>query len=264
MPRAFSAIWGAWDAAGAFTYLTSQGHRAGAGGTNVIGQTAGRWSAPTGFSVTAREKIVHLEGADPGPASHPTPDNWYDVWRDVASANFSYSSPRLAVRAIPYANVGQHELYDGFLSHDGTFGGLAEAEWQPVNPLVALLGVSADDVDADAKNRATNEREPVHPLQTYAFYNQLSWSPWPSLLLVGGTRELDSPKYGFVLLYKGGARRTFYPGLDVRARVVKNFRQPTIRELYIPFPTANPNLKPETALNADAGFDVDLPHVEGR
>jgi iron complex outermembrane receptor protein len=258
----FLGHWGGWDTAGAFTYLTSQGHRAGAGGTNLVGQADARWSAPSGLSVTVREKIAHLQGADPGPASHPTPDNWYDVWRDVVSANVSYATPRLAVRAIPYANIGQHELYSGFVSHDGTFGGLAEAEWQPVDPLIALFGISADDVDADAKNPALEQTEPVHPLQTYAFYNQLSWSPWPSLALVGGTRELESPKYGFVFLYKGGAKWTFFPGFDVRARIVKNFRQPTISELYIPFPSNNPNLKPENALNIDAGFDIDVPHFE--
>jgi outer membrane cobalamin receptor len=46
--------------------------------------------------------------------------------------------------------------------------------------------------------------------------------------------------------------------ISFHSRFTKNFRQPTIRELYLPFPVANPDLRPETAFNWDAGTEVKL------
>ena len=44
----------------------------------------------------------------------------------------------------------------------------------------------------------------------------------------------------------------------MHARWAKNFRQPTIRERYLPFPTANPNLEPEYSTSLDAGIGTEL------
>jgi outer membrane cobalamin receptor len=43
-------------------------------------------------------------------------------------------------------------------------------------------------------------------------------------------------------------------GIALRSRLVRNFRQPTVRERYLPYPTANPSLQPEYATNLDAGL----------
>jgi outer membrane cobalamin receptor len=71
-----------------------------------------------------------------------------------------------------------------------------------------------------------------------------------------------STAYGFIALFKAGAFWTVGEGFSLRARVARNFRQPTIREKYLPYPTANPDLKPETSINVDLGFGVEREHVE--
>jgi outer membrane cobalamin receptor len=80
--------------------------------------------------------------------------------------------------------------------------------------------------------------------------------------LVLGARELWSSEYGFVFLYKGGLRLTLPHGLSFRARIVRNYRQPTLRERFLPFPTVNPDLDPEYSLNIDLSLTASLGPVE--
>jgi len=75
----------------------------------------------------------------------------------------------------------------------------------------------------------------------------------PALTFVLGARELYSSRYGSVPLYKAGARVDLGRGFSLHSRVSRNFRQPTMSELYLPYPVANPDLKPEYALNSDLG-----------
>jgi outer membrane cobalamin receptor len=77
-----------------------------------------------------------------------------------------------------------------------------------------------------------------------------------------GARELYSSRYGSVPLYKAGARVDLGRGFSLHSRVSRNFRQPTMSELYLPYPVANPDLKPEYALNSDLGATFVSEHLE--
>lgn len=248
---------GGWDGAAAFRALTTDGHRAGAGGDEVIGITATRYRFDEDSSLTLRNKVIHLEGGDPGPASHPYTGHWYDVWRDNASLRLGYDRGAVHVSLTPYMNVGVHRLYDGFESTDWVGGGIAETELPVLKLATLLLGLSVESVGGDVENRVTGERPDVRDLADLALYEQATVRPVDWLTLVLGSRELYGTTYGFVFLYKGGARVDLPAGLYAQSRVSKNFRQPTMRELYLPYPTANPDLKPEHSLTWDvsAGHD---------
>jgi outer membrane cobalamin receptor len=112
------------------------------------------------------------------------------------------------------------------------------------------------------ENRIEGEPTSVEGLTDLSAYGQLTWRPVQKLAIVAGTRLLYSITYGPVLLYKGGVRWSIYQGLYTHTRITRNFRQPTIRELYLPFPTANPDLKPEYSLNWDLGLGYEAEHFE--
>jgi outer membrane cobalamin receptor len=200
-----------------------------------------------------RDKVVHVQGADPGPVSTPNPDYWFDVWRDTVSGQLNYRRGKLRLSATPYLNLGVHRLYDGFYSRDYVGGAIGELDLRLHRAASLLLGLAAEGVDGRVENRITGERPDVRGLADVAFYNQATLRPLPSLNIVLGTRGLLSSEYGFVPLYKAGVRWDAGQGFFVHARVARNFRQPTLRERYLPYPVANPDLKPEYATNTDAG-----------
>lgn len=259
---AFLGKFGGFDAAAAVKYFVTDGHREGAGGKNLIIQTNGGWEPFSGLRLSLRNKIMRLEGADPGTASHPNSGHWFDVLRDNASIALEYKGDRASFEFIPYFNFGRHKIYDGFYSLDYSAGGKAQAEIVIFDSLKALFGASADWVDGSVKNRVTNESESVKGHAGGAFYAQFSWTPVKELNVVAGTREFYDSQYGFVFLYKAGAKYDATENFYARSRITRNFRQPTLRELYLPYPTANPGLKPEYSLNWDFGGGCDFEHFE--
>jgi len=253
---------GPLDLSAGVQVMSTEGHRMGAGGNELIASTAARYRLTSELKLTARNKIVHLSGGDPGPQTHPYLDHTFDAWRDSASMQLAWSHENLRLSLTPYLNVGIHRLYDGFHSTDLVGGGIADLELKLHPTTELLLGVAAEHLNGDVENRVTGERSLVKGLTDAALYHQLTFRPVESLSLVVGARELYSSRYGLVVLYKGGVRWNLVEGLSVRTRVVRNFRQPTIRELYLPFPTANPELKPEYALNWDFGATYVSEHLE--
>ncbi|HTS88819.1 MAG TPA: TonB-dependent receptor [Gemmatimonadales bacterium] len=252
---------GRWDLAGGVLFLDTEGHRDGAGGSEAIGMGAVRYRFNLELSLTIWNKVAHLEGNDPGPVTHPTTDHWYDVWRDTASLQLSFSRGATRVAVTPYLNTGVHHLYDGFHSNDYVGGIIAEGETRLTSSLHLLGGLALEGVGGRVENQITGETPEVRSTWNYSVYGQATWQPLSQLTVVAGAREIASSTYGWIPLYKAGARWDFLPSAYVRAGVTKNFRQPTIRELYLPYPTANPDLKPERALNADVGVGFESRHL---
>lgn len=252
---------GPWDAAAAFSVLDTDGLRQGAGGTSVVGQLAARYRFSSQLDLSARNKLVHLTGADPGPASHPYIDHGYDVWRNNASLRLSAAVGEHRLSLLPYLNVGVHDLYDGFYSRDHAAGVIAEAELRLARQVRLLAGLGVEQVDGEVDNRVAGTTEPVRGSADASFYSELTYQPVAPLHLALGTRALYSTTYGPVPLYQAGARWDVYEGLFLRSRLARNFRQPTIRERYLPFPTANPELRPEYALNWDFGGGYEAERV---
>ncbi|MBN2573214.1 MAG: TonB-dependent receptor [Deltaproteobacteria bacterium] len=252
----------AWDVAGAFTDMTTQGHRAGAGGSGMVGSAALRYRWTPSLCLALRNKVVHVQGGDPGPVSTPTPDHWFDVWRDTVSAQLNYRRDKLRLSATPYLNLGVHRLYDGFYSHDYVGGAIGELDLRLHRAASVLVGLAVQGIDGRVEDRAAGERSDVSALGDVAFYGQATLRPLPTLNVVLGSRALASSEYGFVPLYKAGARWDAGRGFFVHGRVARNFRQPTIRERYLPYPVANPDLKPEYATNTDAGVGYLSAHLE--
>jgi len=252
-----------WEGAFGLHGIRTDGHRDGAGGSVLAIQGAGRYRPAPGWCVTLRSKTVHVTGGDPGTVQHPFTDHTFDVWRGLVSAPVEYRRPGLRVTLLPFGAVGRHRLYDGFQSVDWTVGLRGEAEWRPHRAWEILLGLEAQDMDGTVQQRIEGTTTEARALVDFAAWQQVLWRPLEGLSLVVGARELYSLRYGFLWLGKGGIRWDFWRGLYLRTRVTRNYRQPTIRELYLPYPVANPDLRPETSLNWDAtvGFE-DSRHLE--
>ena len=254
---------GDWDLSSAFSALRTDGHRDGTGGSNMVGHVGVGWTPTSGLRIVLRDRVAHLEGEDPGPVTHPNDGHWYDVWRNTTSLGLEYrQGPRFSLDAISFVNLGVHRLYDGFYSEDYLFGGRVAAYIRAHETLRLTLGLGAEGVTGEVEDRAAGEVTDVEGSATLYFFNQLEWRPLSWLRLIGGTRELWSSEHDFIFLYKAGLRLLLPGGLTVRLRVARNYREPTIRERYLPFPTANPDLRPEFSLNVDLGLVLFVGPVE--
>ncbi|OGJ87376.1 MAG: hypothetical protein A2268_14580 [Candidatus Raymondbacteria bacterium RifOxyA12_full_50_37] len=248
---------GAIDAVGGFSSFSTDGHRDGASGSSTAGQIGVRFHLGQSATLSLRDKAIHLNGGDPGPAFHPYTDRWFEVLRNTFTGRLKMSLIDWNLSVVPWFNFGEHRLYDGFFSRDYTAGTTVEATRSFLDSKIELLlGAGGDHIDGLVTNRITDETETVKPMSGGSAYSQLSVSPKPGLTLVGGVRAYYSTRYGYVPLYKAGIAWGVFQLLTLHSRITRNFRQPTLRELYLPYPTANPGLKPEHATNWDAGIEL--------
>jgi outer membrane receptor protein involved in Fe transport len=175
------------------------------------------------------------------------------VFRDGASLQLAYARDPVRLTVTPYLNAGDHRLHDGFHGTDFVGGLSSEIRIELYRGAELLLGVDAERVSGEVENRIDGEQIEPPVMAAVSFFNQLTLRPFAPLTLVLGSREFYSNVYDFVLLYKAGAKLYVVDGLYLRTRLARNFRQPTIRELYLPYPTSNPELRPEYSLNWDFG-----------
>jgi outer membrane cobalamin receptor len=252
---------GNWDMAAALSDLTTDGQRPGAGGSDTVASTALRYRLTPTLRISVRNKVTHVDGNDPGPVTTPTPDHWFDAWRDNASAQLVYTQDGTRLTITPYLNTGIHRLYDGFYSHDYVAGSTAELDLR-LHQASLLFGLASEGVAGSVENRITGDRPDVRDHIDGSLYSQLTLRPIAGADIVLGARELYSSRYGSVPLYKAGTRLDLGRGFSLHSRVSRNFRQPTMSELYLPYPVANPDLKPEYALNSDLGAAFLSEHLE--
>jgi len=239
---------------GALSSLSSAGHRPGAGGELRLGQIAWRGRLGQALSLSLRNKLLHLEGADPGPASHPNPDHWFDVWREEASAQLAWRAAGTRATVTPHLHLGVHRLYDGFWSRDTVLGLRGEVALRPLRRWRTLFGLAGEQLRGELEDRTGDPLPQPAPQSEAAAYHQSEVWLLPSLRALVGGRAVASDPYGWTLLYKAGAVWDLPWGFALQGRVARNYRRPTLRELYLPFPTANPDLRPELATCRDLGL----------
>jgi outer membrane cobalamin receptor len=245
---------GRLETASAFSAFSTDGHRDGADGNSMAGRVGLRFPLPGGFTASLHEKAVFLDGGDPGTVMHPQTDHRFMVLRNNAGARIEKCDGGLSLTIVPWLNAGEHRLHDGFFSRDYLAGGYAEGSAELLSGKAKLLfGIAAEHVDGEVRNRIDGTEESVKSSSSGAPYGQLELTPGGHVTMVGGGRLLWSDRYGWVPLYKAGATWDRFSLLSLHTRITRNFRQPTLRELYLPFPVANPDLRPEHALNIEAG-----------
>jgi outer membrane cobalamin receptor len=249
------------DFTSAFSAFTTQGHYDGNDGNSLIGQLGARLRLAGSSALILRDKIVFVNGADPGPCFAPfSPRQGFEVLRNNLSLRFE-KREALDLQAVAWLDLGEHRLWDSFFSRDYTGGATVECSKNLFNEkLRVITGVTGEHVDGVAYKRVlvNNESQipPVEASSSLGVYSQITVTPCFGLTGIVGGRLHYSTRYGEVPVYKFGLHWKFRENFQLHSRFTKNFRQPTLRELYLPFPAANSDLKPETSMNFDAGADL--------
>ncbi len=253
----FTGLMDPLNISGSYLSLVSDGHRDFAGGKTDVLNLGLEYRFSQNLKTRLLNKAIFLYGYDPGPASHPYSNHYYDVFRNNLHFRLEYRKDILTLNTIPFFNAGKHRLYDGFESVDYEGGLVFEAGLKPYNNLKTSFGFSMISNGGYYENVSQNTKTGFKDLSGYAVYNQTEFHLPSKISLQSGLRWHYSPVYGDFLLYQGGLFFKFYKDFYLRSRIAKNFRQPTVRELYFPFPVANPELKPEESLNRDIELGYD-------
>lgn len=241
---------------------TTAGHREGAGGTIAGSQAALRWRLGPRTQLVARYRIAHVDGTDPGPVSFPTPNRWFSLLRNAASFRLSHGDGPWRLAATAFATVGRNQLYDGFRGVDLVTGARLVAQRALPGGLVVRAGLAADLVDGRVRNELDPSPDPEVSAQgSVAAFEQVEWAPADWLVLDAGARQIFSFVWGFVPVFEAGASVAPWDGGRLAFRVAQGYREPTLRELYLPFPAANPDLDPERSRTIEATVEQRMDDV---
>jgi outer membrane receptor protein involved in Fe transport len=147
-----------------------------------------------------------------------------------------------------YGNMGYHKFYDGFYSHDFSYGASIYQQYKYTDQLSLALG--SDYLYYGGKANSDNT---LHKINSLGAYMLALYSPVSNLSFKGGIRiqyaTLSLYNYSPVL----GFTYNFLNNLELYGNYQSGFRFPTIQELYL-FPISNPELKDETVSGYEFGM----------
>jgi outer membrane cobalamin receptor len=188
---------------------------------------------------------------DPGPASAPKINNWYDVFRGSFSVSLNDNLSDVDGSLKLFSNYGEHKIYDGFHSLDRNLGTVFYQNIHFFGGNTSTIGLDYQHYGGSATGSSINYgKHYIDELGVYVLLEQLLFE---KLMLNAGGRLQHSSTYGTELVPEIGASWLVTSSTTLKASVAKGFRSPTIRELYL-FPAPNPNLKPERLWNYEIGI----------
>ena len=147
-----------------------------------------------------------------------------------------------------YGNSGYHRFYDGFYSHDFSYGASIYQQYKYVNQLSLAFG--SDYLYYGGKANTDNALHKINSIGTYilALYNPLT-----NLSFKGGIRFQYASEFLYNYSPVLGLTYNFLNNLEVYGNYQSGFRFPTIQELYL-FPISNPELKDENVNGYEIGM----------
>ena len=146
-----------------------------------------------------------------------------------------------------YGNMGYHKLYDGFYSHDFSYGASVYQQYKYSDQVSLAFGTDYLYYGGKANDYILNK------INSLGVYVLALCSPLTNLSFKGGIRiqhsSISLNNYSPVL----GLTYNLLSNLELYANYQTGFRLPTIQELYL-FPISNPDLKNETVNGYETGM----------
>ena len=155
-----------------------------------------------------------------------------------------------------YGNWGHHRFYDGFESHDFTFGLSGYQQWNASKTFSLSFGTDLIRYGGQAENNLVppgivdSERHVFNSAGIYAlgFYNGIDNT---TIKLGVRYQYLSLPLNRTAPV--AGITYNLLPNLRVYGNFESGFRFPTMNELYL-FPPSNPDLKDERIKSIEGGI----------
>lgn len=158
-----------------------------------------------------------------------------------------------------YGNIKSFDFSPDGPAETENFGARVKVDWQGVLALAA-----SQRLVLGAEHQRDSITAPISAsTSTGSGYAELQSSFWNSLYDTVSVRYDDNDRFGSKATYRIAPEYLISDiGLKIKASVGTGFKAPTLTEMFQSFPAfdffANPNLRPETDLGWDAGFEQAL------
>ena len=242
-----------WAISAAVTRRTSDGALDYSEDAVSTAQVAARKRGNWGI-LTTRLRYGYLDGKNAGNGIDLATNNWYNSERGSASIEYlGQIGAMLTGRVVLFGSMGRDRLYTGSALDDRALGARSELLITPTEWIEVAAGLAIDHVEADLERRPANTEEEIEPTSTSAPWAELKLKPIKRLTFVTGGRYVVGLEGGGVPLYKAGVVADTWKGAKARARVSRNYSQPTIAQRFL-LPVANPDLQHEVSRTAEVGL----------
>ncbi len=258
-----------WDAFLSVNHDRTDGHRENSAfkmtnGSAKIGYTfSPQWKVATDF-LQAR-----INSQNPGQENNPLNDNTVDASRGTYSFSVENDYEKMKGAFKAFYNFGHHEINDGYFAngglprkyifnlddHNAGFS-IYESFFLFKGNLIST-GIDFKNWGGHAWNDSVNgKRQNIidKNVSEGALYLLVQQAIANRFTFNAGVRLEINETYGKEWIPQAGITYRVLPRTDLKASVSKGFRSPSIRELYMYGPVANPDLKPESMMNYDCSI----------
>ena len=258
---------GRFTAAAGIGYSHTDGHRSNSEFDQLTGFAKAGYDLSNHWNITGDVNITRFKSSTPGQVQDPFIDYDQDVLRGTSSLRLSNRYKNLSGALVAFYNWGHHEINDGYhpggtpqtqlYMHDDIMGGVSLYESYSFGKKSAITvgadwhimgGEAWNESIADGKRTGIADKTETE----LAGYASLQHAISHTLDLNIGIRADHHSASGTQFIPQGGF--VWRPGKpEFKIMVSKGFRNPSIKEMYM-FPPQNPDLKPETVINYEAGY----------
>jgi outer membrane cobalamin receptor len=202
---------------------------------------------------------LHLTGSankfktyDPGPASAPLINNWYDVLRSTSSVSLDDKFAQTDGSLKLFYNYGHHLIVGGFHSDDRNLGGVIYQNFHAFEGNVITVGADVQHYGGSAVDTSLDYgRHYIDETGVYAMIEQFLADQF---MVDAGARFVHNSIFGNQVVPSAGISWSATGLTTLKASVSEGYRNPSIGELYMFLPVENSNLKPESMWNYEIGL----------
>ena len=211
------------------------------------------------LSLSATAEIVKFKSYDPGPASTPLVDNWYDVLRGRAGISLNEKKFGGDGALNLFYSWGRHTIFDGFHSTDNMVTAQLYHNITLTPNDILTAGIDVERYGGTAENTKASVQFGSYSVHEEAGYLFAQHFFTHGFIVNGGIRLNHHNLYGNEIVPQIGTSLQVADNTTLKASASKGFRSPTIRELYL-FPAPTPTLQPESMWNYEFGVLQTLPY----
>lgn len=220
-------------------------------------QAGWEWQINPNWRISLQGRYVPYQFDDPSRTTDPAQLGMYGkIRRGTGEVILENRDKRVKGSTQIYGNWGYHRFYDGFNSHDFTYGISSYQQLKIATDLNVAVGGDLIYYGGQAENKLIPPGivdETQHKFTQTGLYALMMYNIMADLSLKFGLRYQYNSLPLQNLAPVAGITYNILRGLKIYANYQSGFRFPTLNELYL-FPTRNPDLKEQNIRGIEAGI----------